>query len=150
MTGLGTTLNLMPLLSYQEGHDRYYSFHERHWAWFWQHAIRKDGLLEWDSVIESTESKWTQPETVAAVQWIGQDLRENGWMPTPEVMAGGAISFWAGQVAMEVDGPWYLPYVTGEVALKEGGLNYMAAGEYASDRPNPRRNRVWPWLMSHP
>lgn len=118
----------MENLTHSEGNDKFYSFAMHNWyPFFYLTPARKDGLLEWDRIVEPTQAKWTQEGIVEAMQWFGVDIRENGWEPTPSVLEGGGIMVWSGRVAMTFDGPWRLPRVWGEKADKEGGINFDVA-----------------------
>ncbi len=116
---------LYPKLTYEDQGVQYYAFNDQNsWLWCWAQAWRRDGTLEWDRIVEPTESRWTQPDIIENLQWFGPDARKNGWVPPPSALQGGGISFWEGRVAMCMDGPWYLSWCWGDVSLTEGGLNY--------------------------
>jgi len=112
-------------LTHKEGNDTYYGYAEQNAYYFmWVTPARKDGLLEYDRIVEPTKAMWTQPGIVDAMQWYAVDTIQNGWQPDPSVMAGGGISVWSGRVALGWDGNWRLPQLWGPMAVKEGGINY--------------------------
>lgn len=88
------------------------------------HWIRKDGVLEWDSIVEPKKAQFAQEEIIEALQWTIVDATNNNWTPAPAALAGGGLTIASGQVAMTYEGPWYLPNMAGPKAQKEGGVNF--------------------------
>ena len=116
---------IFPQLTFEEDGVKYYAHNDQNsWLWDWVHVWRRDGALEWDRIVEPTKSLWTQDDIIEKLQWFGPEIRDKGYAPEPSSLAGGGISFWEGRVAMCMDGPWYLPWCWGDIALTEGGLNY--------------------------
>ncbi|MCB0153849.1 MAG: extracellular solute-binding protein [Anaerolineae bacterium] len=88
------------------------------------HWMRKDGVLEWDTIVEPKTAQLVQDEIIDALQWTIVDATKNGWTPAPAALAGGGLTIASGQVAMTYEGPWYLPNMSGAGAEKEGGVNF--------------------------
>jgi multiple sugar transport system substrate-binding protein len=88
------------------------------------HWIRKDGVLEWDTIVEPKVAQFTQDPIVEGLQWTIVDATNNGWTPAPGALAGGGLTIASGQVAMTYEGPWYLPNMSGPKAQNEGGVNF--------------------------
>jgi len=115
-------------LSFEKDGARYYGFSEQNWyPFFWLTPARKDGLLEYDRIVEPTKAMWNQDGIVEAMQWFSVDTIKAQYKPDPSVLAGGGVSVWSGRVAMTWDGNWRLPRMWGDKADKEGGLNYSVS-----------------------
>ena len=112
-------------LSFEKDGIRYYGFAEMNWyPFYWLTPARKDGLLEYDRIVEPTKAMWNQDGIVEAMEWYAVETVKAGWMPDPSILAGGGVSVWSGRVAMCWDGNWRLPRMWGDKADKEGGINY--------------------------
>lgn len=120
---------MLPMLSFKEGDDDYFAFHDSQngWWWNWGHIMRHDGDLEWDRVVEPTTARWNDPQVVEKLQWVVDSI-ERRHLPSPVEFGplghGAGLSFWQGRIAMCWSGPWSLSRAWGPNALKEGGLNY--------------------------
>ncbi|MFN8458326.1 MAG: extracellular solute-binding protein [Anaerolineae bacterium] len=126
------------------------------------HWLRKDGVQEWDKIVEPTKAQFVQDEIIEALQWTIVDATNNGWTPAPGALAGGGLTIASGQVAMTYEGPWYLPNMSGPKAQTEGGVNFdvihMPYGKSGKDETvaeiagfvinaatkNP--NEAWEWI----
>jgi multiple sugar transport system substrate-binding protein len=120
---------LVPALTREEGATKYFGYSMTAGGWlggygWWISVIRKDGKLEFDTVVEPHEARFTQPEIVEALQFESYDVIANGWAPTPGLVQGGGISVATDRVAMGLQGPWYLPQCKGPQAVKEGGISF--------------------------
>ena len=90
------------------------------------HWMRKDGALEWDSIVEPKEARWTDESILEGLQYTVVDTVANGFCPSPATMQGGGVSLATGRVAMVMEGPWYLAQLYGPDAALEGGVNFEA------------------------
>lgn len=90
------------------------------------HWMRMNGGLEWDSIVEPKESKWLQPEIMEGLQYTVVDTVAKGFCPSPATIQGGGVSLAAGNVAMVMEGPWYLAQLYGPDAAVEGGIKFDA------------------------
>lgn len=134
-------------LSFREGTNKYFGYMEHQgYHELWLLPMRKDGLLEWDRIVEPTKALWNQPAIVDALQWFAVDVYQKAISPLPSETAGGAVSFWAGQVAMSIFGPWYLTQLWGDTATKKGGLNYGAA---AVPKGKSGKVETMPYIHGH-
>jgi multiple sugar transport system substrate-binding protein len=88
------------------------------------HWIRKDGVQEWDTIVEPKKAQFVQDAIIDALQWTIVDATNNGWTPAPSGLAGGGLTIASGQVGMTYEGPWYLPNMSGPKAQSEGGVNF--------------------------
>lgn len=88
------------------------------------HWLRKDGVQEWDTIVEPRVAQFVQDEIIDGLQWTIVDATNNGWTPAPGAVAGGGLTIASGQVAMTYEGPWYLPNMSGPKAQQEGGVNF--------------------------
>lgn len=88
------------------------------------HWLRKDGVIEWDTIVEPKTAQFVQDEIIDALQWTIVDATNNGWTPTPGGLAGGGVNIASGQVAMTYEGPWYLPNMAGPKAQVANGINF--------------------------
>ncbi len=86
--------------------------------------MRRNGHVEWDRITEPTEAYWDHPDIASALQFMIYDAIENGWSPSPDVIAGGGVGLDTGRVAMYLEGPWVLPRLRGELATTEEGINF--------------------------
>jgi multiple sugar transport system substrate-binding protein len=115
-------------LAHEDGGTKYYSYAEDNAYYFmWLLPVRKDGLLEWDRIVEPTKAQWSQEAIIRDMQFYAVDQIQLGYQPEPAVLAGGGISVYSGRVAMMFDGSWRLPRMFGDKAEVEGGLNYDVA-----------------------
>jgi len=90
------------------------------------HWMRMNGALEWDSIVQPTESKWMQDEILEGLQFTVVDTVANGLCPSPGTIQGGGVSLAAGNVGMVMEGPWYLSSLYGPDAAVESGINFDA------------------------
>ena len=88
------------------------------------HWLRKDGLLEWDRVVEPYKAQFVQDSIIEALQFTIVDGTNNKWCPAPAALQGGGLTIASGQVAMTYEGPWYLENMAGDKATVAGGVNY--------------------------
>jgi multiple sugar transport system substrate-binding protein len=88
------------------------------------HWLRKDGVLEWDTIVEPHKAQFLQDPIIEALQWTIVDATNNKWCPAPAALQGGGLTIASGQVAMTYEGPWYLSNMQGPQALKKGGVNF--------------------------
>lgn len=88
------------------------------------HWLRKDGVQEWDTIVEPKVAQFVQDEIIDGLQWTIVDATNNGWTPSPGAVAGGGLTIASGQVAMTYEGPWYLPNMSGPGAQVEGGVPF--------------------------
>ncbi|MGQ9681724.1 MAG: extracellular solute-binding protein [Anaerolineae bacterium] len=134
-------------LSFKEGDTKYFGYIEHQmYNDLWLLPMRKDGLLEWDRIVEPTKALWDQPAIVDALQWFAVDVYQQAIAPMPSETAGGAVSFWAGQVAMSIFGPWYLSLLWGDKATKKDGINY---GAVAVPKGKSGRVETMPYIHGH-
>jgi multiple sugar transport system substrate-binding protein len=88
------------------------------------HWMRKDGQLEWDTIVEPKEARWLQPEIIDGLQFTVVDAIAKGWCPSPATIDGGGVTIGTGRVAMTMEGPWFLANMQGPGASKEGGVPF--------------------------
>jgi multiple sugar transport system substrate-binding protein len=118
-------------LSFEEDGTKYYGWAQ---AGGWNGAygrvvafMRRNGHVEWDSVIEPKKSQWNHEDVISALQFCVYDTIKNEWSPSPDVTAGGGVGVDTGRVAMVLEGPWYMPRLQGELATTEQGINFDVA-----------------------
>jgi len=88
------------------------------------HWLRKDGYMEWDRQVEPTKALWDDPHVWEPMQFLINDTIDNGWCPSPDIIAGGGVGLDTNRVAMVMEGPWYLPRLWGELASQQPGVNF--------------------------
>ena len=118
-------------LSFEEGGIKYYGYAQ---AGGWNgcylrslHWMRKDGVLEWDRIVEPKEAKFTQPEIIEGLQYTIYEVIDKEYCPSPAAIAGGGITIATGRVGMTMEGPWFLANMYGEKAAVEGGVRFDVA-----------------------
>lgn len=115
-------------MSGEKDGKKYYGFaNAGGWAGIYAralHWIRKDGSLEWDTIVEPKKATWVQDDIIDALQWTIVDATNNQWTPAPAALAGGGLTIASGQVAMTYEGPWYLPNMSGPNAEVGNGVNF--------------------------
>ena len=97
------------------------------WAGYARMAawMRLDGEKEWDTEVEPRKAYWTRETIMDAIQWHSYDcVNTEHVSPTPAEMQGGTNTLDTGNVAMKVEGPWFLPKMVGAKAAKEGGTPF--------------------------
>jgi len=115
-------------LSFEEGGNRYYGWAQ---AGGWNggygrntNFMRRNGHIEWDSIIEPKEARWDHDDIASALQFLIYDAIANNWSPGPELIAGGGVGVDTGRVAMVSEGPWYIPRLQGELASTPEGIDF--------------------------
>ncbi|MCC6169362.1 MAG: extracellular solute-binding protein [Caldilineaceae bacterium] len=115
-------------LSFEEGDTRFYGWAQAGgWSGAYARCVsfmRRNGHLEWDSVVEPKKALWDHEDIISALQFIIYDAIENNWSPGPEVITGGGVGVDTGRVAMVMEGPWYLPRLWGSLATMQPGINF--------------------------
>lgn len=86
--------------------------------------MRRNGHVEWDTIVEPTEARWDHPDVISGLQFVVYDTIANSWSPGPDVIAGGGVGVDTGRVAMVLEGPWFMPRLYGELATTEEGINF--------------------------
>ncbi len=86
--------------------------------------MRRNGHVEWDTIVEPTEARWDHEDVISGLQFVVYDTINNGWCPSPDVIAGGGVGVDTGRVAMVLEGPWFMPRLFGELATTEEGINF--------------------------
>ncbi|MBI2940380.1 MAG: extracellular solute-binding protein [Chloroflexi bacterium] len=87
--------------------------------------MRMNGEIEWDTVSEPKKARWDQPTIIEAWQFQVYDaINTIKCSPTPAELQGGANQIQSGNVAMKVEGPWFLPQMMGPKAKREGGTPF--------------------------
>jgi len=111
-------------LTFDEGGKHTWGYmHECYEFQVWAAIMRKDGNQEWDQIVEPTKAQWDQPDLIAEIDWIAREEYVQKWAPIDSDWTAG-ISFWNGNGAMAMAGPWYLANAWGPKAVTPGGLNY--------------------------
>ncbi|MBX3012289.1 MAG: extracellular solute-binding protein [Caldilineaceae bacterium] len=115
-------------LSFDEGSTHYYGWAQ---AAGWNggygrttNFMRRNGHIEWDSIVEPKEARWDHEDIASALQFLIYDAIANGWSPGPEVIAGGGVGVDTGRVAMVLEGPWHIPRLWGELATSPEGIEF--------------------------
>ncbi len=88
---------------------------------------RMNGQVEWDRIAEPRKAFWNTAAVVEALQYQLYDSQYKFQIsPTQAMLAADASSnrLEFGQVAMKVEGPWFLPRMWGPQAKREGGTQY--------------------------
>lgn len=118
-------------LTHEDGGTRYYGWAQ---AGGWNGAygrccafMRRNGHVEWDSVIEPKTADWDNEDISSALQFLIYDAIKNQWSPSPDIIAGGGVGVDTGRCAMVFEGPWYMPRLWGELATTEKGVNFDVA-----------------------
>ena len=119
---------LVEALTFEEDGVKYYGYAQAQ-GWMGNsgrsiHWMRMNGALEYDTIVEPKEARFTDPEIVDALQFTIYDVIANGWCPSPDTIQGGGVGFAQGRCAMVMEGPWALVQMWGEKALQDPGLNY--------------------------
>lgn len=88
---------------------------------------RMNGRVEWDRVAEPRQAHWTASEVVEAVHWQLVDSQYGLKVaPTQATLEqnqeANRLEF--GNVAMKVEGPWFLPRMWGPKAKRPGGTPF--------------------------
>jgi multiple sugar transport system substrate-binding protein len=111
-------------LTYEEGGVKHYGyqtndFYERLACW-----MRLDGDKEWDNEVEPREAHWDQESIMDALNWqIYEAINTEGVSPTP-MMDGYYHQVAVGNIAMKMEGPWFLHSMQGPDAQREGGTEF--------------------------
>ena len=118
-------------LSYEEDGTRYYGWSQAS-GWNGGYGrctafMRRNGHVEWDSVIEPKTADWDNEDIASALQFLIYDAIQNEWSPSPDVVAGGGVGVDTGRVAMVFEGPWNLPRMWGDLKTIESGINFDVA-----------------------
>ncbi len=117
-------------LSFEDNGTKYYGYSGGYggvYAYVWAVPfLRMDGKLEFDTLAEPKEAKWTQPEIVDAIQFVSYDCVAKGYAPSAEAAQAGGVGFGDGRVALDLNGPWALPYIYGPDAPQGTGLSFDA------------------------
>lgn len=115
-------------MSFDEGGSRYYGWAQ---ASGWNggygrntNFMRRNGHIEWDSIVEPKEARWDHEDIASALQFLIYDAIANSWSPGPELIAGGGVGVDTGRVAMVSEGPWHLPRLWGELASTPEGIDF--------------------------
>lgn len=112
-------------LTRTESGVRYYGYqtntsYERLACW-----MRLNGDKEWDTEIEPKRALWDQPRIVEALNFQLYDVINTiKASPTPAEMQGGTNQLQSGNVAMKMEGPWFMPQMMGPKAKREGGTPF--------------------------
>lgn len=121
---------LVAKLSFEEDGKKYYGWSGGYGGIYayvgWVPFLRMDGKLEFDTLAEPKKSIWSQPEIVDAVQFVSYDCIANSYSPSPEAAQAGGVGFTDGRVAINIDGPWALPYMWGPSSPDGKGINFEA------------------------
>ena len=88
---------------------------------------RMNGRLEWDRIAEPKQANWTAPEIAEALQYQLFDTQYTLKVaPTQATLEqnpeANRLEF--GNVAMKVEGPWFLPRMGGDKAKRPGGTAF--------------------------
>ena len=118
-------------LSFEEGGSKTYGWAQAA-GWNGSYGrcanfMRRNGHVEWDTIIEPTEARWDHEDVISGLQFVVYDTIANGWSPGPDVIAGGGVGVDTGRVAMVLEGPWFMPRLFGELATTEEGINFDVA-----------------------
>ena len=112
-------------LTRTEGGVKFYGYqtntsYERLAAW-----MRLHGDKEWDTEIEPKKALWNQPRIVDMINYqLYEVMNTVKCSPTPAEMQGGTNQLQSGNVAMKMEGPWFLPQMMGPQAKREGGTPF--------------------------
>lgn len=113
------------------------------------HWLRKDGFMEWDTQVEPTKAYWDDARIYDPIQFLVNDTIDNGWCPSPDVIAGGGVGLNTNRVAMIMEGPWYLPGLWGKLAVTQPGVNFdVVEPAVGSDGKNHTTNYIHGHTMS--
>ena len=88
---------------------------------------RMNGRVEWDRIAEPKQANWAATEVVEALQWQLVDsqyaMKVSPTQATLEQsQEANRLEF--GNVAMKVEGPWFLPRMWGAKAKRPGGTPF--------------------------
>jgi multiple sugar transport system substrate-binding protein len=87
--------------------------------------MRLNGDVEWDSVVDPRTARWTQDYILDAINFqLYETVNTLNISPTPAMMQGGTTQLQSGNVAMKMEGPWFMPQMMGEKAKREGGTPF--------------------------
>jgi len=112
-------------LTREEGGVKYYGYqtntsYERLACW-----MRLDGDKEWDTEVDPHVAKWDQESIIGALNYQLYEVMNTAKVsPTPAEMQGGTNQLQSGNVAMKMEGPWFLPQMQGPKAKREGGTPF--------------------------
>lgn len=121
--------DMIQKLTFDENGQHYYGWAQ---AGGWNGAygrccafMRRNGHVEWDSVIDPKKADWDNEDIASALQFLIYDAIKNKWSPSPDVIAGGGVGVDTGRVAMVFEGPWYMPRLWGKLATNpDKGINF--------------------------
>ena len=86
--------------------------------------MRMNGEKEWDTENEPKKATWDMPTVMESLQWqCNECINGIQVSPTPDEIAGGA-ALQNGNVAMKMEGAWFLPNMQGPKAAVEGGTPF--------------------------
>jgi multiple sugar transport system substrate-binding protein len=122
--------------------------------------MRLHGEKEWDREDEPRKAQWTLASVVEALQFQVYDVFHTLKVsPTAAEMQGGVNRLQDGNVAMKVEGPWFLPSMWGpnaknvpfEVALlpkgRRGGRAHMAFGHvHTLNAQTKAKDAAWDFM----
>ncbi|NPV06589.1 MAG: extracellular solute-binding protein [Anaerolineae bacterium] len=112
-------------LTHEDNGVKYYGYqtntsYERLACW-----MRLDGDKEWDTEVDPHEARWDQQSIMDALNYQLYEVMNTARVsPTPAEMQGGTNTLQTGNVAMKMEGPWFLPQMMGPQAKREGGTPF--------------------------
>ena len=91
-------------------------------SWFRDiHYMRATGKQEFDELVDPKTATFNQPEIVAAIQLVAQDLvHKMGVAPSAADTEGGAVAIESGNVGMKYEGAWYMGNMNTPQLREEG------------------------------